>query len=43
MESVQLSSDSPLENLLDQVVECQVLALHILECPTNSKLIEVLE
>jgi hypothetical protein len=32
-----------IDKLLGQIIECQVLIINVLECPTNSKLLEILE
>ena len=44
MEALQADEQlEELEKLLEQVIGCQVFVLKVLECPTNSKLLEVLE
>jgi len=32
-----------MQNLLKSIHECQILVLNIFECPSNSKLLEILE
>ena len=43
MEALQAEQLDELDKLLEQVIECQVFVLRVLECPTNSKLLEILE
>jgi hypothetical protein len=40
-----LSEDllSEVDKFLGQILDCQHLIINVLECPTNSKLLEVLE
>jgi hypothetical protein len=40
-----LSEDllSEVDKFLGQILDCQYLFINVLECPTNSKLLEVLE
>jgi len=43
LEALQAEQLDELDKLLQQVIECQVFVMTVLECPTNSKLLEVLE
>ena len=43
MEALQAEQLDELDKLLEQVIECQVFVIKVLECPTNSKLLEILE
>lgn len=38
-----IASIENLDKLLGQILECQLVVLKVLECPNNSKLLEILE
>lgn len=41
-ETLEGESLEDVDQLLEQVIECQQVVLKVLECPSNSKLVEIL-